>query len=221
MRRVPGPRHVVAASAAVALLATAQDGRAQVRWDASLQGGVNERILTSGAGSAGLGPIVDLKAHAALLPLVRIGAYAAYEVSPSSGERLRQIAAAGLDARVALPLLRGDWHSWAFLGAGYAGVRAPSYGTSLVDPITRATTPASVASGGGGFVEVPLGVGAAYRVRRPWELCVELGGKIGFLHNGSVYEGRTAVAPSGSLRVDPAGNDTWAIFLTVGVGIDR
>jgi len=221
MRGVPGTRHVAAASIFASLVTVAADGRAQVRWDAEVQGGANERVLTSGVGSAGLGPIVGLKAHAALLPLVRVGVYGAYDVSPSSGERPRRIASAGLDARLALPLLKGDWHSWAFVGAGYAGVYAPSYATSLVDPATRVAAPGLVGGGGGGFVEVPLGVGAAYRFRRPWELSVELGGKLGFLHSGSVYDGRTATTGTGDVHLDPAGNDTWAISLIVGVGIDR
>ena len=40
----------------------------------------------------------------------------------------------------------------------------------------------------GGFLETRLGVGLGYRLDRTWELFAELGGRLGLLFAGSMYD---------------------------------
>jgi hypothetical protein len=80
-----------------------------------------------------------------------------------------------------------------------------------------------VQGAGGSFFEVPFGIGASYKLRKPWELCAELGGRAGFGHRGSLYtEPGPQVSSPG--RADsnalPAGEDRFAVGLTVGVLVD-
>ena len=88
------------------------------------------------------------------------------------------------------PWPRGDARAWLFFGFGYAGVyqRSTSRRGASRAARTFAVADAVVHGAGGGFFEVPFGLGASYKLRKPWELCAELGGRAGFGHTGSVYE---------------------------------
>ena len=80
-----------------------------------------------------------------------------------------------------------------------------------------------VQGAGGGFFDVPFGIGASYKLYKPWELCAELGARVGFAHNGSVYElpGPQVRAPGlPGQNALPAGLDRFALGLTLGVLID-
>ncbi len=196
----------LAVACALGVLAVPRLAEAQLHWDASLQGGVMKRFLASqpaGARDAGFGPFVELEGHVALLPLVRVGGYLGTEISPRGGDpSARNITWGGLRAKVMSPWPRGDLRLWLFLGFGIAGVYEPSY---------RTAAPANTLMGGAGghFFEVPLGIGVSYKLRKPLELCAELGKRIGFADSGSTYDG------AGS-----TGKDRFAIGLSLGVLVD-
>src|SRR5690606_37872691 len=77
-----------------------------------------------------------------------------------------------------------------------------------------------VEGGGGTFFEVPFGIGASYKLYKPWELCAELGARAGFGHSGTIYDPPgpgVAVSDFAGQRASPAGLDRFALGLTVGV----
>ena len=204
-------RRVLAALAVtLPLVLVAPRAGAQVHWDASAQLGVMKRVLTdrqNGDPVAGFGPAGQLTGHVALLPLVRVGGYIGHDISPFNDGALsaRDITWGGLRAKIMSPWPRGDVRLWLFVGFGYAGVYQRS--TSL-GPNTY------MRGAGGSFFEVPFGLGASYKLRKPWELCAELGARTGFGHTGSVYG-------HGAPKVeDWPGTDSFAIGLTVGVLVD-
>lgn len=221
-----------ATALAVALVAgvAAGDASAQLHWDASAQVGVMRRVLTQrhrGTDDAGFGPTGQLTGHLALLPLIHVGGYFGHDVSPMPGDpSARQITFGGARVKGVLPWPRGGARTWVFAGFGYAGVYAPSYATTFALTQSDGSTARQavrVAGAGGGFFEVPFGIGASYRLFKPWELCAELGGRVGIGHSGSIYEppGPGVAVPGGaSQRVAPAGVDRFAVGLTVGVMID-
>jgi hypothetical protein len=219
---------VFVASLGVAWLRTTP-AAAQVHWDVGGQAGVIRRVLTSrdpGLSDAGFGPVFQLQGHIAILPLLRAGAYVSHDISPIDGIAARQITSAGLHLRVGSPWPREPWRAWLYAGAGYARVYAPSYHTSLLltQDATQppAPTDALVMGAGGGFVEVPLGVGVAYRVRKPWEITAELGTRVGFAYTGSVYGSGAVALPSGygPQQILPSGRDTLALLLSLGVSLE-
>jgi hypothetical protein len=205
-------RHLAAAAFGVAmpLVLIASRADAQIHWDASAQVGVMKRVLTdrqNGDPVAGFGPAGQLTGHVALLPLVRVGGYIGHDISPFVDGALsaRDITWGGLRAKIMSPWPRGDVRLWLFVGFGYAGVYQRS--TSL-GPGTY------MRGAGGSFFEVPFGLGASYKLRKPWELCAELGARAGFGHTGSVYG-------HGVPKVeDWPGTDSFAIGLTAGVLVD-
>ncbi|MBX3219809.1 MAG: hypothetical protein KF795_04770 [Labilithrix sp.] len=224
-------RRGASALAVAALLALGpREASAQLHWDASAQVGVMKRVLTRrqpGAEDAGFGPTGQLTGHVALLPLIHAGGYFGHDISPMPGDAAaRNITFGGARVKGILPWLRGSTRTWVFAGFGYAGVYAPSYATTfaIVDGDgTSARRPVRVAGAGGGFFEVPFGIGASYRLFKPWELSAELGARAGFGHSGTVYEapGPGVTVPDGpSQRAAPAGLDRFAVGLTVGVMID-
>lgn len=80
-----------------------------------------------------------------------------------------------------------------------------------------------VEGAGGSFFEVPFGLGASYKLYKPWELCAELGARVGFGHTGSVYKDpgpQVTVPDFAGQNASPAGVDRFALGLTVGVLID-
>ena len=228
-------RALSAAVIAASLLAAPRAG-AQVHWDASAQVGVMKRFLgdpdprapfaTNEAASTSVGPSILLAAHVALIPLVHAGVYGAHDVSwlTSGTETMRNITSGGLRFRGMIPFVRGDVRAWIFAGFGYG---RSSQAGKAVGPGTTGSAPFEVESASGGFFEVPFGLGASYKVRKPWELLVELGARAGLAHHGDVYEAGPAVtalepAGPGSLpaRWLPSGFDRWALGLSVGVMLD-
>jgi hypothetical protein len=221
----------VALLGALALLLVPSIARAQVHWDAAAQVGVMKRVLgdrPAGGEDAGFGPVGQLTAHVALLPLVRVGGYFGHDISPMGGvTSARDITFGGLRAKLMSPWPRGALRAWLFVGFGYAGTYARSTSAPRVFPGDAAnpavTSDATVHGAGGSFFEVPFGLGASYKLRKPWELCAELGMRAGFGHTGSVYEapGPEVTSPG---RADanalPAGTDRFAVGLTVGVLVD-
>lgn len=207
---------VAAIVIAVGVLAPSP-AHAQVHWDASAQAGVMKRVLVdrpAGGEDAGFGPVGQLTAHVALLPLVRVGGYFGHDISPIVGPAsARDLTWGGIRAKIMSPWPRGAARAWLFVGFGYGGVYA------------RSTTVngATVHGAGGGFFEVPFGIGASYKLRKPWELCAELGMRTGFGHSGSAYEdpGPALTAPGATeTNAPPAGKDRFAFGFTVGILLD-
>ena len=213
----------------VVLLLPSREAHAQVHWDASAQAGVMKRFLFErppGGDDAGFGPAFQLNGHVALLPLVHAGAYVGYDISPLGGPAAaRDIFAGGLRGKLMLPWVRGDTRAWFFVGVGYAIVSTRGYPTVLTiqtpgRPSVRRDV--EVLGAGGGFVEVPFGFGASYKLRKPWELCAELGARFGFSHGGSADGNGPQVIVPGDVNQNllPSGSDSFALGLTVGILVD-
>jgi len=219
---------------ATASLLVARSAHAQLHWDASAQAGVMKRNLVnrpSGGHDAGFGPVGQLAGHVALFPLVRVGAYFGQDLSPIGGDgSARDLTWGGARAKLMSPWPRGAFRAWLFLGFGYSGVYARSTAGLRTFPGPPGAPPvreaAVVQGAGGGFFEVPFGLGASYNFRKPFAVCAELGMRAGFGHSGSAYgppgpEVKSAAAvprPDGNAL--PAGTDRFAIGLSVGVLID-
>ena len=173
-----------------------------------------ERIATgrdAGGASREPGPVAELHAHLAILPMLRVGPYVAHDVVPLSGSPSRQIPEAGLRGKLSPPILAAPWQTWGFLGAGYARAYEPSH------TIASALGPAGFAPGqNGGLLEVRLGLGLGYRLGRGWEAFLELGGRAGLLFVGSLYD-RGACGCG-----EPyAGKDSFALSLSLGLSLNQ
>lgn len=209
--------HLLAVVVAGASLLVATSARAQLHWDAAAEAGINKRVLTSrptGGRDAGFGPIGQLSAHVALFPLIRVGGYLGHDISPMNGDlSARDLTWGGLRAKIMSPWPRGAFRTWLFVGFGYEGVYARS------STIGSAT----VQGAGGGFFEVPFGLGASYTFWKPYALTTNLGMRVGFGHSGSVYESpgpELSVPGQPNGNVAPSGTDRFAIGLTVGILFD-
>jgi len=226
---------LLAALVTLAALLFASSAEAQVHWDVGADTGVMKRVLTSrpsGGSDAGFGPIVGVHAHVALMPLLRIGAYLDGELSPTDEPTARRVYSGGLRLKLTPPVAPTEaLRFWVFAGVGYAGVYSPAYHTDLVirDANNNVTKHGIDASGAGGrFLEIPLGIGMGWRFRKPWELTFELSGRMGLFNGGTLYsaDGRPATVTGGDsspaldTRVTGPGQDSWAIGLTVGIGLD-
>jgi hypothetical protein len=211
-----------------AVISSERIASAQLHWDASAQLGIQKRFLGSranGADDAGFGPIGQITGHVALLPLVHVGGYFGHDISPV-GDTARNITFGGLRVKGSIPFVKGSWRSWVFVGFGYAGVYQQSFDTTISkpDPLGGPPTRMSgrVEGAGGSFFDLPFGLGASYKLFKPWELCAELGARAGFGHTGSVYEqGPQLTLPNDAgQNATPAGLDRFGLGLTVGILID-
>lgn len=226
-----GRRAGASLAALTSLLLCPGEAAAQLHWDASAQLGVMRRVLAGRPGGGqdpGFGPTGQLTGHVALLPLVHAGAYVGHDISPLSiGEGTeRNITFAGLRVKGMLPFVRGSGRAWIFTGFGYAGAYQRSFARAVTvpDPVVGAQVrPGRVEGAGGSFFDVPFGIGASYKWYRPWELCAELGARLGFGHAGSVYgpPGPQLTVPGDSSQnVPSAGLDRFALGLTLGIMAD-
>lgn len=210
-RRLP---IVIVAPLLFGVLAQSRQALAQLHWDAGFELGGMDRI-TAGRDPAvpapTFGPAAELHAHVALIPMVRVGAYVAEDISPVPGLPAREITEAGLRAKVSPPLLSGPWRGWAFLGLGVARAYAPGHGEAV--PGSTPPGEARVAGAAGGILDLPVGVGVGYRLRRPWQLFAELESRFGTIFWGPLYQ-RTMGEPYG-------GQDSFAVSLSVGVSWDE
>lgn len=208
------------------LSSASNTAHAQVHVDVGAQAGLMKRFLTSrdpNGSDAGFGPAFELRAHVAILPMLRGGIYVAHDISPISGEPARQITSGGVQARFLPPLVRSEsYYTYLAAGFGYATTYAPSFHSTQPN-LQQPGTTLDVAFGGdsGRYFEVPLALGMAWKLTKPWVLTAELGGRIGFASSGAVYDGRTASATGVPLVTSYAdGNDTFALSLSVGIQLD-
>jgi len=223
--------HSVLRACVVASFAlSARTASAQVHWDASAQVGVMKRFLGSrpeGANDVGFGPTAQVTGHVALLPFAYVGGYFGHDISPLPGDgSARNITFGGVRAKGMLPWIGGSGRAWVFLGFGYAGVYSQSFKTTFSIPTGEGDferRQVRVERAGGSFVDLPFGVGASYKLRAPFELCAELGGRLGFGFTGSVYTqpGPQVTVPDyAGQNASPAGLDRFALGLTLGVLLD-
>jgi len=195
-------RWLLAIGLSSAAFVTPFDARAQVHWDAGAQAGATDRIATGAVPSRSPGPSGEIHAHVAVYPMLRVGPYAAFDLSPVSGLPDRRVYSAGARAKVTPPWLAAPWRVWGFLGFGIAYAYAPS-------------TP-SLRSSSTTMPEVPVGVGMGYRLHGPWELCAELGARWNLAGIG----GQRSAPAAGASMVEPfLGNDLLAVSLGVGVSL--
>ena len=191
----------IALGAAASALLLAPPARAQTHWDVGAQAGVAERIATAqGAPARTPGPEVEIHGHVALYPMVRVGAYGIFDLSPASGLPDRTVYAAGGRVKVSPPWLPADWHLWAFAGVGFADAVIPRYGIS---------TPT---------VEVPAGLGLGRKLSGPWELCAELSARLDIA--GLSWHGQSPTpfgAPASGDNM--SGGDVLAVSFSVGVSL--
>jgi hypothetical protein len=221
-------RSLVFPSLAVGFVAFgAKNARAQgAHWDLGAEVGLMKRFTTGSdvaAPNPSFGPVFELHGHVALVPMLRIGAYVAHDISPASGIAARQITAGGLRAKLVPPWPGGNFRSWIFAGIGYARTYAPSYHVSeQLSPNDTQPRDVSVDGVAGGMLEAPLGVGLAYKLRRPWELTAELGTRWGLAYTGSMYsDGASGHALGYPSVLQPfMGKDTLAVYLSVGLSFE-
>lgn len=185
----------------IALLAWASGAHAQVHWDLGVQSGATERIATGPAPGRTPGPSGEIHAHIALYPLLRVGPYAVYDLSPVEGLRVRGVYAGGLRAKVTPPWLSAPWRAWGFVGFGVAYAYTP--GSSSLQA-AHTTMP-----------EIPLGVGIGHKIRGGWELCAELGARWNLAGLGG-----SAAPPPRPVQVF-VGDDLLAVSLSVGVNLNE
>jgi hypothetical protein len=191
-----------------AALSIIREADAQVHWDVGVQAGATERLTTGHGAAPTPGPSAEIHGHIAVIPMVRVGPYAAFDLSPVPGSDARQVYAAGLRAKLSPPWLSAPWHAWAFLGIGFADACTSGRST---------TGDASACAGSDGILELPAGVGVGHRLHGPWELYAELGARVALAH-GSI---RTRASGAGMPSTALAGDDLLAVSLSVGVSLTR
>ena len=181
------------AAFATVLLSGASNAHAQLHSDFGAQVGLEKRFLSSrgpGVEDAGPGLRADVRGHFAFFPFIRLGGYAAYAFAPQMGIG-RHTGSLGAHIRLISPVPRTESFSLHLgVGLGYARTF-----------VTGPTSPA------GGYVEVPLGIGATYKVRKPLALSLEVQSVFGVGHHGDAYSGL-------------GGNDGVALSLSLGALFD-
>ncbi len=224
---------LVATFALPAREAEAQEG-ANIHWDASLQAGGAARVFSnsvSGGIPGTIGPVVGLEADVALVPLLRLGVYGDFEYADTTEPSFSSVVSFGGRVKLMLPGNRRNVHLWLFSGFGGVVWKAPAY--NLLDETSQSgsglATIQTATAATGYFLEVPLGIGLGWRVRRPWEVVAELQGRFGFDMSGSYFtpddgtgtgttRPTTAGAGTGAIAT---GNDVVGFLLTVGIGFDE
>ncbi len=183
---------------------------AQVHWDLGAQLGARQRLPSEREGPApGPGPMGQLQAHVALLPMIRLGPYLTHDISPTSGAPARQTTEAGFRVKLTPPLLAAPWRGWVFVGLGYARAYTPSH------PVASGS--GQVPGAEGTALDGAFGVGIGARVRGPWVLFAELAGRIGLLFAGAIYDRAECLC----LRDPYAGKDLFAASLAVGLSLEQ
>jgi hypothetical protein len=174
-----------------------------------------------GAPDPGVGPVFDVEGHVALVPMLRIGAYATQDISPASGIGPRLFWEGGLHLKATPPLLAAPWRAWAFAGVGYAYAVATSYHGAPGGAANGAVLFQGVT---GGVLDVPLGIALGYRLQPhgAWLAFAQLGARIGAAFFGRMYEqGAPATQPGTPLTAPFLGKDSFALTLCVGLSLEE
>jgi hypothetical protein len=213
----------------LSLFALARPAHAQTHWDLNVHAGIARRFFNTTLPEGGtLGPIVGLSGDFALLPLVRLGAYADYEYAYTGEAATPSIISGGLRVKLEPPVNFRGVHPYAFAGFGVAYVSAPAYdlsvGSGQLQPGSQPGTATATATSGT-VLELPIGAGLAWRFRRPWELFVEVQGRVGLDSEGDYFSanGRpisSATYPNHVPGIEVIGTESFALMATVGIGFD-
>jgi hypothetical protein len=209
----------------LAVALAARSATAQLRWDLGASAGAAKRFTTGAAAGApdpGVGPVFGVEGHVALVPMLRIGAYATQDTSPAPGIGPRFFWEGGLHLKATPPLLAPPWRAWAFAGVGYAYAVATSYH----GPPSGAAASAPVAFQGvtGGLLDIPLGIALGYRLQPhgAWLAFAQLGARIGAAFFGRMYEQGAPTAQLGTPLTAPfVGKDSFALTLCVGLSLEQ
>jgi hypothetical protein len=154
------------------------------------------------------GPMGELHAHVALIPMLRLGPYLSQDVAFGTDRETTEV---GLRAKLTPPLLRRPWRAWTFLGFGYARSYRPSH------EATEAQGGDGIVGGlEGTYIDASFGFGIGTKVRAPWVLFAELAGRVGLAFWGDMYDR----SPCTCLRDPYPGHDSFAASLSVGVSLD-
>jgi hypothetical protein len=209
-----------------ALLLGARPASAQVHWDMNVHAGVARRFFDTGLPEGGtLGPMAGVAVDVAMIPLIRLGGYVDYEYAYTGEPASPHAISFGLRLKVEPPVNFGGVHFYGFAGFGGAQLVAPGY-----DQILPGTSPDGVqnpvvhySATTGTVLEVPFGVGAGWRFARPWELLLELQGRLGVASLGDYFSdtGRPGDAQGYANPGKVIGTDTLGVFATIGIGFDR
>lgn len=197
---------------------------AQLHRELSASAGLTRRWLSNrgGASDGGVGPRGEIAAHLAVLPIVRVGAYAAAELAPQ-GDADRSFFSVGgrLKLTPPAPLEIGS-RTWLFVGAGGVFAHAPS--SSMASMALGGGAPAlALAPASGRYLEIPFGVGGSHRVARHGSIQAEIGARWGLAFTGPLYasSGRAATDATGAPSLAPStGVDRWAVGFSIGFVAD-
>ena len=209
------------------------------RYDYGFGIGPSKRFLgdrANGAGDSGFGGMAMLNADVALAPLVRVGGYFGFELSPPPTGNVKEMFPFGARVTVTPPLESARFKLSLFAGLGYTVVYTHSYDTPLpVENSTGAlvTTPGQLDGVSGSFFEIPLGARLSYNVRRGsrdgLDVFAELRGSIGFGFGATLYNfddqggrpGHTLTGKGIGTLTDNDGTDVFGMALLFGVQFDR
>ena len=197
----------VAALVGACILGAPATARAQLRWDVGGELGVSQHLRSdrpAGAPAELPGPVAELHGDVALVPMVRVGAHATFDLAPFDGLPAQHTLEGGAQLKFAPPLLSAPWRTWAEVGLGYGWAYEPGHAS--------AAGPHAVPGASGGVFDVPLGVALGYRASRGLEPFVELGARFGVAFAGSLY------AASGSPYL---GRDVVALSLSLGLNSNQ
>jgi len=189
---------------------------------------MSKRFLSGGSLTGSFGPIIGLSGDIALMPLIRVGVYVDEELAIDGEPKSPFITSFGGRVKFLPPVGSDNWRMWLFVGVGYAVVTAPGYHQTVpatIDEITQTNQDATATPSSGSFMEIPFGVGASYKLRAPWVILGELSGRAGLNSGGSYFDptGRNAYitsTPTDTLGF-VTGTESFALILTVGIGLDR
>jgi hypothetical protein len=187
-----------------------------VRWDVGAELGALQRFTRGGDAGAPrptIGPGAALLAHVALVPMVRLGAYVAYDASPVDGRSVRELVEGGVRLKVTPPILPRPWRAWLFAGLGYAWAFQPSY---ALTPAAGSAGPVVAPAVEGGILDLPFGLGIGWRVQPEWTVFAELGGRASLIAAGAMEEAPHCLCPGAFV-----GKDSFAVGLSLGVSWEQ
>jgi hypothetical protein len=206
-----------------------------VHYDIGFGVGPAKRFLSNKGDTgddAALGGRAQLHADVAVLPLLRLGLYAGFELSPPPTGNVREMFPFGFQAKVTPPIESDRFKVYGFLGFGYDAVYTHSF--SAIVPVQNAAamqipTPVRFDGVSGSFFEVPFGVGGSYRLRKPWELFLELRATAGIGFGATLYNfdetggrpGHSLVGKGVAVAKDNDGEDAFGLALVFGIQFDK